>query len=61
MLVEGGLIGVLTAYGFSTSAVVAPVLIYRVIDYWIPAGLGLGTWALIARNRTKIGNPTKGS
>ena len=51
VLVEGGLIGVLTAYGFSAGGVVAPVLIYRVIDYWIPAGVGLGTWALIAGNR----------
>ncbi len=48
VLVEGGLIGVLTAYGFSAGTVVAPVLIYRIIDYWIPAGVGLATWAVIA-------------
>ena len=54
VLVEGGLIGVLTAYGFSAGGVVAPVLIYRVIDYWIPAGVGLGTWALIAGNRNRL-------
>lgn len=53
VLVEGGLIGVLTAYGFGAGAVIAPVLIYRVIDYWIPAGVGLATWALIAGNRTR--------
>ena len=53
ILVEGGLIGILTAYGFSAGTVVAPVLIYRVIDYWIPAGVGLGTWAIIASNRVR--------
>ena len=53
LLVEGGLIGLLIAYGFSMSAVVAPVLIYRIIDYWMPAGIGLATWAIIASGRTK--------
>ncbi|MDF1595668.1 MAG: YbhN family protein [Acidimicrobiia bacterium] len=51
VIVEGGLIGVLTAYGFAAGTVVAPVLIYRVLDYWIPAGVGLGTWAAITRGR----------
>lgn len=53
ILVEGGLIALLTAHGFALGAVVAPVLIYRVIDYWIPAGLGLLTWAAIAESRTR--------
>ncbi len=53
VLVEGGIIGVLVAYGFSAGSVVAPVLIYRVIDYWLPAGVGLATWAFIARARVK--------
>lgn len=57
VLVEGGLIGILTAYGFGAGAVIAPVLIYRVIDYWIPAGVGLATWALIAGNRTRAATP----
>jgi uncharacterized membrane protein YbhN (UPF0104 family) len=56
IMVEGGLIGLLTAYGFSAGAVVAPVLIYRVIDYWIPAGVGLGTWALVVRSRLRNSN-----
>ncbi len=55
VIVEGGLIGVLTAYGFAARTVVAPVLIYRVLDYWIPAGVGLGTWAAITRTRLKAG------
>ena len=53
VLVEGGLIGVLAAYGFPAGSVVAPVLIYRVIDYWLPAGVGLATWAYIARGRSR--------
>lgn len=53
VLVEGGLIGVLVAYGFSAGSVIAPVLIYRVIDYWIPAGVGLGTWAVVAGSRAR--------
>ncbi len=48
VIVEGGLIGMLTAYGFAAGSVVAPVLIYRVIDYWIPAGVGLAAWAVVA-------------
>ena len=51
VLVEGGLIGILIAYGFPAGSVVAPVLIYRVIDYWIPAGVGLATWAVVAGSR----------
>ncbi|MGI9598857.1 MAG: lysylphosphatidylglycerol synthase transmembrane domain-containing protein [Acidimicrobiales bacterium] len=40
-LVEGGMIGVLAAIGFGAEAVVAPVLVYQIIDYWIVAVLGL--------------------
>lgn len=51
VLVEGGLIGILAAYGFGAGSVVAPVLIYRILDYWLPAGVGLATWLAIARSR----------
>ena len=40
-LVEGGLVGVLVGFGFSAGAVIAPVLVYRIIDYWVAAALGL--------------------
>ncbi len=42
-LVEAGLVGILAAFGFPAGETVAPVLIYRVISYWIPALAGL--WA----------------
>lgn len=48
-LVEGGIIGVLSAYGFSTGPMVAPVLVYRIVDYWIPAGLGLIVFGVVSR------------
>lgn len=48
-LVEGGIIGILSAYGFSTGLVVAPVLVYRIIDYWITAAIGLVVFALMSR------------
>lgn len=60
VLVEGGLIGILIAYGFPAGSVVAPVLIYRVIDYWIPAGVGLATWALVASGRARTGRGPNG-
>lgn len=48
-LIEGGLVGVLTALGFGLRGVVAPVLIYRIIDYWIIAGVGLVAGSMAAR------------
>ena len=48
-IVEGGIIGVLSAYGFSTGLVVAPVLVYRIVDYWIPAGIGLVVFGIMSR------------
>lgn len=47
-IVEGGLIGVLSLYGLSAGVVVAPVLVYRVVDYWIPAGIGLAAFGVIS-------------
>lgn len=40
-LVEGGLVGALAGFGFSAGTVVAPILIYRVIDYWIAGAAGI--------------------
>jgi len=39
-LTEVGLIFILAAYGFAAPTTVAPVLIFRLISYWLPAGLG---------------------
>ncbi|MDH5503124.1 MAG: YbhN family protein [Acidimicrobiia bacterium] len=52
-IVEGGIIGILTAYGLSTTVVVAPVLVYRVVDYWIPAGIGLAAFGVVSRSRVR--------
>jgi uncharacterized membrane protein YbhN (UPF0104 family) len=38
---ELGLVGALAAFGFPASETVAPVLIFRVVSYWIPAAAGL--------------------
>jgi len=41
VIVEGTLGLILVAYGVPAAAVVAPVLVFRVISYWLPSGLGL--------------------
>jgi len=41
VVVEGTLGLILVAYGVPAAAAVAPVLMFRVISYWLPSGLGL--------------------
>jgi uncharacterized membrane protein YbhN (UPF0104 family) len=36
---EAGLVFILSAYGFPAATTVAPVLIYRIVSYWLPAAL----------------------
>lgn len=36
---ELGMGVVMAAYGFAASSTVAPILVYRVVSYWLPAGL----------------------
>lgn len=36
---EFGMGLILAAYGFPVSSTVAPILVYRVVSYWLPAGL----------------------
>lgn len=50
-LVEGGMIGLLTTMGFRPEAVLAPVLIYQILDYWFLALLGLVTASRISGRR----------
>lgn len=38
---EFGMSLVLAAYGFPASSTVAPILVYRIVSYWVPAGLSL--------------------
>ena len=40
-ITEFGMGVVLAAYGFPASSTVAPILVYRVVSYWVPAGLSL--------------------
>ena len=42
-ITEVGLVAVLTAYGFPSATTVGPVLIFRIISYWLPAALSV--WA----------------
>lgn len=37
---EGTLAVILAAYGFPVSTTIAPVLVFRVVSYWLPAALG---------------------
>jgi uncharacterized membrane protein YbhN (UPF0104 family) len=38
---EVGMSFVLAAYGFPATTTVAPILVYRIVSYWLPAGLSL--------------------
>lgn len=38
---EAGLVGALSLFGVAAVTAVAPVLIFRIVSYWIPAGAGL--------------------
>ena len=37
---EGTLAVILAAYGFPVSTTIAPVLVFRIVSYWLPAALG---------------------
>ena len=38
---EAGLVGALAAFGYPAGATVGPIIVYRVVSYWIPALAGL--------------------
>lgn len=38
---EAGLVGALSVFGVATMTALAPVLLFRVVSYWLPAGAGL--------------------
>ncbi|MFP3914682.1 MAG: YbhN family protein [Actinomycetota bacterium] len=54
---EAGLVGALAFFGIGAGASVAPVLVFRVISYWLPAGAGLvaGTSAFLSTARNDNG------
>ena len=39
-VVEAGLVFILAAYGFRAGITLAPVLVFRLVSYWLPAALG---------------------
>ncbi|MFQ5523022.1 MAG: YbhN family protein [Acidimicrobiia bacterium] len=39
-ITEGALAFILAAYGFPVTTILAPVLVFRVISYWLPAAFG---------------------
>jgi uncharacterized protein (TIRG00374 family) len=43
-VVEGSLTVALVAYGGSTAATVAAVVLYRILSFWIPVPLGWASW-----------------
>lgn len=49
---EAGLVGALALFGFPAATVVAPVLAFRIVSYWLPAGAGL-----IAGSRAFLASP----
>ena len=36
---EGAITALLASYGFPVATTLAPVLVYRVVSYWLPAAL----------------------
>jgi len=61
VIVEGTLGLILVAYGVPAAAVVAPVLVFRVISYWLPSGLGLlaGGSTFLSSDAAKKAQDTK--
>lgn len=51
--VEGGTLGVLVAMGHTVDQAAAPVLFYRLIDYWAMAGVGLVVAARLAATESR--------
>jgi uncharacterized protein (TIRG00374 family) len=41
LVTEGSLVFILTAYGFSPETTVAPVLVFRLVSYWLVAAISL--------------------
>jgi uncharacterized membrane protein YbhN (UPF0104 family) len=41
LVAEGSLVFMLAAYGFPAAVTVAPVLVFRIVSYWLPAALSL--------------------
>ena len=40
VITELGLAGILAAYGFPAGTTVVPILVFRIVSYWLPAALG---------------------
>ncbi len=41
LVTEGAIAVILAAYGYPASITVAPILVFRIVSYWLPAGLSL--------------------
>ena len=52
-VVEGSLTVALVAFGGGRAPVVAAVLLYRVISFWLPLPVGAGCYAALARQRRR--------
>lgn len=54
---EAGLVGALAFFGVSAASSLGPVLVFRVVSYWLPAGAGLvaGTSSFLKRADTGNG------
>lgn len=56
---EAGLVGALVFFGVGAGVSLGPVLVYRVVSYWIPAGAGLvaGTSSFLQNTNQDDGEP----
>jgi uncharacterized protein (TIRG00374 family) len=45
--VEGVMIALLVGFGMPSAAAVAVVLVYRLINFWLPIPAGLGTYLTV--------------
>ncbi len=43
---EAGLVGALALFGFVPAVTIAPVLVFRIVSYWLPAGAGLAAGSI---------------
>lgn len=56
---EAGMVGSLVLLGFTAVTVVVPVLVYRLVSYWLPAALGIAAGgATLLSRRFRIAAPS---
>lgn len=54
---EAGLVGALSLFGVAAVVAVAPVLVFRIVSYWVPAGAGLVAGTAVFLRSPEVASP----